>query len=316
MSIKFLQTDKINLILTAIAVIIAVISIYSQFNQRKPQITCDVLSSEKLAPLNTDELLEAKYIFEGQPVSYLWKVRTRFENTGRKTIVGEGQGSMLLHDHLTLDMPSGLSLIRITEEHSDFPLSSSNLSDSVQLSFSQWREGETALFSFYLSSTNSFSDDVLPSSAGRELIDGEIIVHIQDKETKVPVLTKIIPRSISRVASGIAYFFLSTFVVTFLIIPFAGISSLKDYRRWYEKYELSLIEFIDGNDDLKLERKKYLRKPWEIPSELQKAFTKTGSNIPSAPMFESPGGVFFGTTISIIISLSMLLFILQKTIGA
>jgi hypothetical protein len=316
MPFKFLQTDKMNLILSAIAVAIAAISIFSQFNHRKPQITCEVLSSEQLAPLNTDELLEAKYIFEDKPVSYLWKIRTRLENTGRKTIVGEGQGSMLLHNHLSLDMPEGLSLIRVTKEHSDLPIVSSNLSNSVQLSFSQWREGESALLSFYLSSTNSFPGDVLPNSAGRELIDGEIVIQIQDKEAKAPLFTKIIPRSISRIASGISYFFLGTFVVMFLILPFVGISNLKDYRRWFNKHELSLIEFIDENDDLKLDREKYIAKPWKIPKELQKAFSKNGSKIPSAPMFETNSGVFFGSISFLIISLSMLLFILQKTIGA
>ena len=316
MPFNFLKPDKMNLFLSAIAVVIAAISIFSQFNQRKPKITCEVLSSEQLAPLNTDELLEAKYIFEGQPVSYLWKIRARLENTGRKTIVGEGQGSMLLHNHLTLDMPAGLSLIRVTKEHSDLPIVSSNLSSSVQLSFSQWREGESALFSFYLSSTNSFPGNVLLNSAGRELIDGEIVIQIQDEESTAPFFSQLIPRSISRVASGISYVVLGIFIVIFLILPFVGISNLKDYRRWFSRHELSLIEFIDENDDLKLDREKYITKPWKIPAELQKEFSKNGSIIPSAPMFESNAGVFFGSSIFLLIGLSMLLFILQKTLGA
>lgn len=309
---KFLHTDKINMILSAIAVCIAAISITAQFTQRKPEITCEILSSEQLAPLNTAEHLEAKYWFMGDPVSHLWKIRVQLKNTGKKTIIGEGQGSMLLHNNLTFDMPSGLSLIRVIEEQLDFPIVSSNVGNAVELSFAQWKEGESAFLSLYLSSTNTCSHEVLPASTKRELIDGEILVHIQKQSEAKQALSAFIPQSVSRIAYWVSIVLLGIFSLLFFWLPVNGMRELRRYIRWYTENEASLIYFIENKSELNREKVKYLKKPWKIPEIQKKEF---GKPIPSVPQFESKLEAFVGICVFLFLGLSLVLYIIQTAVS-
>lgn len=293
MSDKFLMKDKMQLLMSALTVLVGIALGVAQFHKPIPEITVEIMSTEQLAPLDTAEHLEAKYWFMTQPVSFLWKIRARLENTGKRAIVGEGKGSMLLHDVLTLEIPDGLSLIRIQEEYADLPISPSNDTGTIRFRFEQWKVGETATYSFYLSATEECNGPIQLSSKRRELVEGDIRIVLPKQHRKGPRLKQYIPRALANASVLMSLLLLSGVSLSFLGMAVAGLRARAKYAVWFRKNEIDLIEFIDRDQELLKEKDMYQRRPWKIAADMRKDFT--GDPIPNEPLFETVLGTVFGS---------------------
>lgn len=223
--------------------------------------------------------LEGSFTYEKHPVRDLWILNLELVNTGSQTIIGRDSKKNIIGDNIRLEFPPEVRVLEVNQKRSTFPheLATSQAEDNVlELSFAQWRKGESAFYSLFVSADKVQTTIPLPTVDERCIIDGDLLVL--DQHTVFPrkvrrTLISLLPSPMPHLAG------LSVVTCTFLIIVMIS-AIIKDLwtasncRSWENKYSATYREHVDSL--LSAGGEKYgdmlLTNPWLLPEEGWKGF--------------------------------------------
>ncbi|HMX43195.1 MAG TPA: hypothetical protein PKB12_05725, partial [Elusimicrobiota bacterium] len=169
---------KATIPFTFLLAIYSLLTIINQFHKPNPEISVAVASIDQITSLPQVTDLRAEFKFKGRLVRDLWRVRLRTCNSGKSTIIGEGDHKNLIHDSLPIHIDKSFDLIGFEIEQKDFQLAVSKFEpNAIQFKFLQWKTNEafsTLLFLERKSSDRKITPEIFKCE--RELEKGDIII--------------------------------------------------------------------------------------------------------------------------------------------
>jgi hypothetical protein len=148
---------------------------------QKTEITARVVQADDLIEFEAVPGLEGSFAYEGDPVSYLWKVTVVFVNTGDTVIVFEGEQKNVVGDAIYFDFPEGTYFVGRSVTVSGFVLGYLGgivveAPSTIGLKRTQFRPGESIEVTCYIASDEPLESPPLPhpESEYDSIIDGRV----------------------------------------------------------------------------------------------------------------------------------------------
>lgn len=178
-SVRIYQITIITFAATILALVFTIVIYLIQRASGKTEISVQVLSNDELTLYASEAGLNARFSYAGEDVAHLWKTEVRFINSGYRTVVGKGSTKNIISDEgLNFVYQENTRILRVQEIDENFEAKLIQTGEnSFQTQFSQWRANEYVLACFYIASEEPLSVNPLPSVAGREIIDGNVIIE-------------------------------------------------------------------------------------------------------------------------------------------
>src|SRR5262249_15929780 len=121
--------------------------------------------------------LTSNFMFQQKQVVHLWKVLLNCINSGTETLIGDGPHSTLIKESIAFEFPNDTEILNSEVVRSDLPLAVEQKKPyEITLKFSQWRPGEQASFSLFITSKNVQTSPLLPRTTTRDIVDGKILI--------------------------------------------------------------------------------------------------------------------------------------------
>ena len=268
----------IVIIITILAGIAGIFSVYLQSTTNKPIIEIKIISSDKLTNLPNLDGLNANYTYNNKPVNSLWKLNYIISNIGNETIIGEGNNKNIIRSNIKFSLNNNFKILKIDVSKEKENLFKIN-ENSIFFSFLQWRPNENINLVIYAEQLNNKNVPILITN-DREIIDGEVKYSSLLDEINNNELTLFyqLPKMIQTV---LWWFTVIVFGFVIVIMPFVWIDSFIKYRnfnKWKrehkETYNQFINQLIEGNH-----LKEYLE-PNYLPNSLWKEYP---SKIPKIP---------------------------------
>lgn len=318
MSNLFTGIQRIVIIGGGIAAIVAVIfSVLFQAGSQGPEIIVDVISSDELTKLPEDPNIKGSFTFgpDNVAVAHLWKVRVRFLHSGGKTLVGEGTQRNLIPDFLEFEFPEVVRILDIDEESNDFDgtLSLGN-QNTLRLQFSQWRQGESLLASFFVASVLPLEMALTPEPRGRPIIDG--VIRVQEISNKQPTMERnvleILPARLAFAFKWFGVLVTAMLSLLFFLMIISFNSDFKKWKAWKSDYFEEFKSHMAGDANLtSLDQLVYLQSPWLAPPSVWDDFG--GQRIPvNNPTIKSWASFILLQPIFLMFSIGPILLILAS----
>lgn len=230
---------------------IITIIVFAIPRDKQPELSVFIQSIENLAinSVNKSEPdIVAQYYYKKVPISNLWKISIRIQNTSSKTLVGIGSQKNIVYDSLTILFTKKAKLLESKLINSNFDHRFVKSSNSFSFKFEQFRENEYLDYCFYyqIDSTATKLDTIIYLPANRQIIDGNIKVLFEVNEKKT-LITEYIPKSIRRVAYVMTMIILGISILVVLIFIFSSIYGFYVRKIWYKKFGRQFYDFIKIN---------------------------------------------------------------------
>lgn len=311
--------QRVGSIVTILALLVTFVGVWFQIRSQKPRAELQVLSTDRLTLLPDIPGLESQFVYLGNPVRDLWKLKIRFLNSGETTIIGQGNAKDILGKGIRVKFPSGIKMLKTREESASFPYRLVHVGDNeLRLEFSQWRQGETLVSSIYLSSNQIQEYPPLPTVPDRDIIDGDLLVRDLSVKGLAPPrsLLTLLPKTVT-FAGRILAILLASGVVIITIGLFAG-DSIGDivmhfrYFQWKKKHFAEFSKYVGTLDfsHSKFTKKDIIETPWFLEKTLWGNFP--GPSCPFAPFTTLYGAL--GETILWIIVIAAALAVIANSI--
>ena len=169
--------EKLFAVITVFGAVAAIIGVYYQLHSKKVEVQYQITSKDYLTSNNNIDRLKSNYQYAGIPVKNLWLLKFKIINTGDYTLIGKGNNGSILDTSLTFKFPDGVQIVdKPNLIQNNFPdhLLLRTDSNTLSLSFQQWRKGEFASYSIYLKADKK--DILLLPTSKRLIKDGNILI--------------------------------------------------------------------------------------------------------------------------------------------
>jgi hypothetical protein len=272
------------LALATLASVGTLVGLWLQVRSHKPELQVQILSADSLSPSIDVPDVQYHATYKSAPIQNPWKLRLAFVNTGPDTIVGQGTKSTILGDKITVAFPEGTRVLGFPQESSTLPLVVS-LKDPAQLevTFTQWRSHEQAIYSVYVSGPDPKKYPV-PSVPSRDLIDGDISVVDLTKVTvhgPLPILDRT-SHPVALVGRILSILLSAAIAVLCLIFASAAVKQRIQIARWKAANGEAFAEYIDSQNATAEEKKRYKSEPWSYYRPLPDNIPKISVSYPIA----------------------------------
>lgn len=303
-----MNSKNIGTILGIIGSVASIISLIYFFIPRNNNLNLSVLttsvenltqSSEKIEPE-----LKIEYQYKGIKIDNLWKYSIRFINDSDKTLVGISTQKNILKDYLVFKENDGLEILDFKNITSQFNHKLLYDSSKIKLYFEQWRPNEYLDYIFYVKSISNNPDLALFTQPNfRQIVDGDIIFGIKQKDEEVKMITQIIPTKGRKATYIISFIIIGSIILVItvfvILIPF----SYYETSKWYKNNHNDFKEFIKNEyPDNVVTQDRYISDPKELPKNSWNNFN--GEKFPDLPGDLDING-FFQFAITFIIFLIM-----------
>jgi hypothetical protein len=202
------------------------------------------------------EGLVGEYYFEDKQIEQLWQIEVELENTGDRTLVGQGQIANVLNEGIAAELPASYRVLRAEAYRNDPDVTV--LLDGergLTLSFAQWRSGEVVELALYVETaltSGGSSPEIIFGS--RQLVDGEIVRTLVSDATQARSSSLFdrfggVPGTILRVLGSIVLGVLAFISGVFFVL------TLKDYHtastaQSSEEYGAVVVEWLSAHPEL------------------------------------------------------------------
>lgn len=264
----------LGVIVTLTACVATIGGFYFQIRQANPRIDVILQSNQNLTYLPQIPQLKADFRFDERPVRDLWQSRLTLLNSGRKTIIGEGQQKNIVRDAIVLGVSKGFNLLQLQTESADFSTVVKKIDEShFSISFLQWRRNETINLTVYLERTDRNIPAPSFLSEDRHLIDGDIVFLdasiLRSRQPKTlldhlnPTIAAMFRGCVLAILSGVAA--LSVWACFMETREYLGAHEWR--RRYFGQFkEMVIKEFPTKMDEI-------LAAPFSAPREVWKKFS-------------------------------------------
>lgn len=301
--------DNLNTISAILVLIVALVSGYFQYYKTGGELSVKILSDSELTEVSATPNLKAKYTYNEHDIDYLWKVDIKLENTGRVTLVGEGEKSNIIDNNIPFEFDPTISILDFEKSYSTIPgLSIKRDQNKFYLSFDQWRSGEIAIVSFFLTSKGKLLDRPHPNKIKRSIIDGNIMVFDETLSATEKMLSKtawlpeIMETPVYYISKAVTIGAFGVMLLILAVVVFDGLP----YSIWYIRNKYIIISHVNSIDGLTEEEKVlYVKEPYRMDAEQWSGFV---GKIPkkTAPITNTLSATF---TVFIIVFISAVGFL-------
>jgi len=236
----------VSMVIGLLALLGTIIGVVIVLRSEKTEISAQVLASDELTTYHPE--LEASFIYAGEEVEHLWKIKVRFINSGDKTIVGLGDQKNILGDGLDFFFPDETRILRLEEEadtfHSTIIQPEAN---RMQIEFGQWRSGEYSIVSLCIAADEQLDADPFPGIRDRDIIDGMVIIEdlTERRPTEKTAIIERLPVGLSTsgkiiggiIAGGVA-------LATIIFIFWAWIESIPRMK-WKRRHLDNFVKHVE-----------------------------------------------------------------------
>lgn len=243
---------QLTIPITFILAIYGVITIFDRFHKPNPEISVAITTVDQITSLPQVTDLKAEFKYRGRVVKDLWRVRLRIFNSGKSTIIGEGEHKNLIHDSLPIHINRDFDLIGFEIEQKDFQISvSRSNSNTVQLKFLQWKNSEAFSLLLFLERKNvelGLSPNIF--SCERELERGDISVFDASNPKNLnrkPLLEKWVSRWWARIIRSGLYCFSALLIILGGLVFYATFTVYLNEtveNEWRRNFRNSAIDFL------------------------------------------------------------------------
>jgi hypothetical protein len=286
-------------LLTVVAAVIGILSYMAL--QQKIEVTAQVLACDELTTYNPE--LEAKFTYEGEEVTHLWKLSILFVNSGDTTLVGVGSQSNIIGDGLNFLFPDDTQILS-SEYGTDIPDAGIGTVDpnAFKIQFSQWRPGEYIIGSFYIASDEPLDVAPCPTVPTRDIIDGDVVVQDLTERRPEEALSVFdrLPSFISipgKFIGGSVALLLAALAILIFIGGIGGWASAHRLEKWKKHYLPSFIEYLNQSKPKisKKQKDKFKKHPYMLPNSRWAKFD--GEKFTEQPPFFDSSGACIGLII-------------------
>lgn len=232
---------------------------------------------------NFEPELKISYQYKGIQITDLWKYNIKFINNSKKTLIGIGTQKNVLQDYLTFKIKNGLEILDYKNVVSEFNHKLTLDSTNLRLTFEQWRPNEVLEYTFYIKDSSHIKAALPFEQIGfRQIIDGDIVFEVEQKEKEQRRITQHIPQQGLIVLYIVSLILILALIVGSTILLVLNMSYY--YRRsvWYKTHYLKFKEFIKAQYLHEEESQmKYISNPDILPTDVWKNFK--GDGLPSGP---------------------------------
>lgn len=260
----------VGVVVGIVALLATIASVVIVLRSEKTEVAAQVMASDELTTYHPE--LKASFTYAGEEVTYLWKLRVKFVNSGDKTLIGVGDIRNILGDGLNFLLPDETRILRVEEEADTFDGSIVQTNaNSFQIQFSQWRSGEYMIGCFYIASDEPLRVDPFPSVPGRDIADGD--VRIQDLTERRPeermLMIDRLPGSIATPGKIMGGILAGVLTIVMIIMVSWGWKDSLPLIKWKSRHFSSFVKYLDQVEPpLSDEQKRRLKKDPEKESEV------------------------------------------------
>jgi len=233
------------------------------------EVRAEVLTCEELTAYTSVQGLEGQFSFEGLEVAHLWRTSLRFLNSGRRTLVGEGQQANIIGDGITFTFPANMMIVdfRLTGDDEAAIRVEATSVNELTFKFSQLRVGESTLVELYLASEQAYQGTVIPTTSGRPIIDGNVV--LRDLTTPPPVEQPGFERLptpllfVGFVGSGLIAIVVVGFLVSSCVTScWLHVRLLRWRSQWGDEFAKFVEQIVPPVDEK--HRAEFVSKPWRF----------------------------------------------------
>lgn len=259
----------------SVASIISLIYIFIPLNSNlKLSVLTTSIENLTQSSEKTEPELKVEYQYKGAKIDNLWKYSIRFINNSDKTLVGVSAQKNILTDYLTFKEFGFLEILDFKNINNQFNHKLQYDSTGIKIYFEQWRPNEYLDYVFYVKANTNNPNPILFSQPNfRQIVDGDIVFGIEQKNGEVKRITQIIPIQGRQAIYVICLIFTGLFIIFFTIYVFLTPFSYYKASKWYKKNRIDFIQFIKETFPEKIDiQNKYILKPKELPKHLWQKF--------------------------------------------
>lgn len=245
-----------------ISAIATILSVVLQLKSPNNEIEVKLVSRDLLTrPIEVDGL-KSSYIYKGHDINKLWKLRYIITNIGNSSIIGIGDHSNLINNHLSIFLTKGYEVLESKVDSDNFVISNDN--QKLTLKFLQWKTNEPVEILLYLSQLeNSTAPEIHINE--REIIDGKVsYTSLASKEKQKHYLYEYLPEY---PVLFLKWFMIIAYGLIVLIIPFGLASTIwtsAKYNNWKKEFSNEINAFIQNQQNVPQDIKQWSSKHWEV----------------------------------------------------
>ncbi len=252
---------KIFQVLLWISAIATIVSLGLQLRTPSNEIELKLVSRDLLTrPINVDGL-KSSYIYNGEAINKLWQLRYVLTNIGSTSIIGSGERSSLIKDHITLKLTKGYEILEYSSSSEEFILE--NLPEHLNLKFLQWKVNEATEILLYISQVNEASPPELKVNE-REIIDGTVtrssLISTENQNLYLYEYLPEIPMLFLK------WVIIVTYGVILFLLPFVIIDTFnksRKYKVWCRQFMGEVNTLIQSQPELPKDIKNWSNEHWK-----------------------------------------------------
>ncbi|WP_157822496.1 hypothetical protein [Psychromonas sp. Urea-02u-13] len=244
-----------------ISAIATIVSAGLQLRTPNNEIELKLVSRDLLTRAINVDGLKSSYIYNGEPISKLWQLRYVITNIGSTSIIGSGERSSLIKDHITLKLTSGYKILESSLSSDEFTIE--NISDNLNLKFLQWKANEATEILLYISQTEEVTAPDLQINE-REIIDGTVTrSSLISQESQNMYLYEYLPEI---PALFLKWVIIITYGAILLLMPIVIIDTLnksRKYKNWCKEFMGEVNALVQSQPDLPKDIKNWSNEHWK-----------------------------------------------------
>lgn len=259
--------ERLAVFIALLASLATLVGLLLEVRSENRVVEMQVLSADQLTRLPSVNGLDGEFSYNGVSVTDLWRLRLRFLNSGNTTLIGQGSGCSLLGKSISIAFPPDVRVLDASPYVGSFYVLTEITSNSLDLEFSQWRQGEDFETIVYVASDVVLDAPPFPSVPGRPIIDGQVVINdltasrqaeprraIDYLPAPVALVGKILGGLLSLIIGAIA----------FGVLVVSGPASYFRAQRWKSRYSELFRKHLDSLDLEEDEKAELLKKPWRL----------------------------------------------------
>jgi len=317
MPTKVLQyfNERTGAIIGLLSLIVAIAIAVIQLRPKTREITCNVVSSTELTSVSQVPGLTSDFMYRQKKVVHLWKINLNLINSGNETLIGEGQHSTLIKDSVSLQFSDNTEILNIEPINSDLPIQfEQKLPNVFALKFPQWRTGEQANVSIYITSQEMQASPLLPQVPTRDIVDGYVRVTNalnpvsppKNLIERLPVWTRIL---VKIGLTGVCLFatFIGIILIQGEVIIYFRVAS------WKRRHLTNFKKFIENREGIKQEDKeRVIAEPTILHEDVWKEFNGKRLTIKDTSGFGSAWSAFGISMLGLFVGVVCLVYVLSN----
>jgi hypothetical protein len=315
-------------IIAALGLIVAIYSVWQQARDKTPELTVRIFETGGSRSVAAVKDLSVKYSFKGAEVSGVRVFQLELINSGKATIVGEGNSSNVIGDGMHFEVDGVIRILSIS--HIAGKLVKSvlpNASNTFTVRFEQLRPDETTRVELIVEGGPSNTMPVIKATQ-RSLLNGDIRVEVGAEEGEQnKVRPKWLPNWFWTLFRSFAIPTLAIFGGAFLIVFALSLIEFIRLKYWRisngQLMKKHLQEASAKAETSEAQRRylldaEFVDSPWMLFSESIHSYVSTGGQTPptkTKPIFSNGKQALFIAPLFLMGSLAMMYaaFVITKT---